>query len=555
MRAGQYQEIETSALTHAARAHARGRGSRTRLGSATVLKNFHLEMRGSLSRCLRALSLRSQSIESFRSPRGWGLRVYVLVASLAGLALLVPALPQLDGAFAEMHNDLNVDLLTARAFLDHYSPFTEAGTLRSGLAAVGPGGHGHPPTTSFWFLPLGRMSLHAAGVVLGWVTILSLLIELAAILSVLHYPAPLVTAWLMSCFILSCSFMRYHLVVGQISGLIGFLYFAAWMYGRRGDDWLAGAALGIACTLKAFPGLMVVFFLLSCRWRVAAAAIGVYLVVAAYMTAGFGVSSWKLFLTQQGPIANLWMASIQNQSIHGIILRMFRPVCGPRGGLIREATLLSSLLAASLIAFGLWTVRRIVTLPAGFDVAYALFVVLSMVTSQWTWEHYSVIYVLPMLILAVALENTWRSRTHRSAVAAMFLILCAVISSWRVDVDTKAQLQAEVLGGASGRHFMLHVYDVLNWAPGLVLLAMLFVVCRWQDAAGARGHLQRQQMKSAGKPLVHRQVGNVALHRFQDHQVGLFRSWQGGLIAQSRRVREMEAPESFGERPSETGTE
>lgn len=410
-------------------------------------------------------------------------RAYVLVASLLGLALLIQAVPQLDGAFASGHADLNVDILTARAFLEHYSPYTVEGTLRSGLAPVGPTGHGHPPTTAFWFLPLANMTVHTAGAILGWLTILTLLLELTAILGALQFPAPLVSAWLASCFVLSCSFMRYHVGVGQISGLIGFLYFVAWIGGRRGDDLLAGAALGVACTLKAFPGLMVLSFVLALRWRAVAAAIAVYLGVAAYMTAGFGVSSWKLFLSQQGPIADMWMCSIQNQSIHGIVLRMFRPVCGPHGPLIREATIISTVLAMLLLGAGVWTVRRLVRSQRGFDVAYALFVVLSMVTSQWTWEHYTIIYLLPVLILAATLRDMWQSGSHRAGAAAMFLILCAVVSSWCIKVETKAQLQAEYMRGLGGRHFLLHLYDVLNFAPGLVLLGMLFLVCRWQDAS------------------------------------------------------------------------
>lgn len=410
-------------------------------------------------------------------------RAYVVVASFLGLALLIQAVPPLDRAFGDGHADLNVDILTARAFLEHYNPYTAEGTLRSGLAPVGPTGHGHPPTTSFWFLPLAGKTVHTAGAILGWLTILTLPLELAAILGALRFPAPLVSAWLASCFVLSCSFMRYHIQVGQISGLIGFLYFVAWLGGRRGDDVLAGAALGVACTLKAFPGLMVLSFLLALRWRAVAASLAVYLGVAAYMTAGFGVSSWKLFFSQQGPIADMWMCSIQNQSIHGIVLRMFRPVCGPHGPLIQEATIISTVLAMLLLAAGIWTVRRLVRTRRGFDAAYALFVVLSMVTSQWTWEHYTIIYVLPVLILAATLAETWRAGRHRGAAAAMFLILCAVVASWRINLDTKARLQAEYMRGATGRHLWLHVHDVLNFAPGLVLLAMLFLVCRWQDAS------------------------------------------------------------------------
>jgi hypothetical protein len=410
-------------------------------------------------------------------------RLYVLVASLVGLVFLFHAAPAVDSAFGQMHWDLNVDQLTARAVRDGYNPFTPTGVVRSGLSQVGPAGTGHPPTTFVWFLPLARMSVHEAGAILGWATILLLLLELASILGVLRCPAPLVTTWLAACFVLSCSFMKYHIVVGQISGLIGFLYFVAWTAGRSRSDWLAGMALGVACTLKAFPGLMVLLFLVALRWRVVLASILVYLAVFAAVTVRLGLGSWRFFLAQQAPIADLWMGSIQNQSIHGIVLRLFRPVCEPHGPVLRKATILSTLIGLGLVSAGIWLVRRIVR-GVGFDVAFALFVVLSTVTSQWTWEHYTIIYVLPVSILCAALVTWWRSGQHRMGAAAMLTLAGGVVASWAIDIYTKVELQGAVSRGASGRHVRLHVFDALNWAPGLVLLGMLFVVCGWT----ARGH-------------------------------------------------------------------
>lgn len=388
----------------------------------------------------------------------------------------------MEQGLGETHWDLDVDLLTARAFLAHYNPFTPEGAVRSGLSASGPAGNGHPPTTSFWFLPLTRMDSHTAGAALAWLCILLLLLQLAATLTVLRCPAPLASAWLGLTFVLGCSFLKYHLAVGQISALIAFLYFVGWYAGRTGqtrDDWLAGAALGAACTLKMFPGLMIVLFLLATRWRVLAGAGVVYLTIAAIMTAGFGLSSWPLFLAQQAPIANLWMGSIQNQSIHGIVLRLFTPVCVPHGPVLLAATLISVAISLILIAGAIWLVRRTVR-AGGFDLAYALFIVLSTVTSQWTWEHYTVIYVLPVLLLGNELVGRWRVRRQRGAVGALLFILTFVVASWRIDMDTKRHLQLLVHQGNRQQHLLLHLYDVLNWAPALVLLATLAVVCLWK---------------------------------------------------------------------------
>lgn len=406
----------------------------------------------------------------------------------------------MEQGLAEIHWDLDVDLLTARAFLAHYNPFTPEGAVRSGLAASGPAGNGHPPTTSFWFLPLAQMDSRTAGAALAWVSVLVLLLQLAATLNLLRCPAPLVSAWLGLTFILGCSFLKYHLAVGQSSALIGFLYFVGWYAGRTGktsDDWLAGAALGAACTFKMFPGLMMVPFLLAFRWRVLVGGAAVYLTVAAIMTAGFGLSSWPLFMAQQAPIANLWMDSVQNQSIHGIVLRLFTPVCVPHRPVLMAATLISITVSLMFIAGAIWLVRRTVR-AGGFDLAYALFVVLSVVTSQWTWEHYTVIYVLPVLLLGNELVGRWRVRQQRRAVGALLFILTAVVASWRIDMETKRHLQLLVHQGSRQQHLLLHLYDVLNWAPALVLLAMLAVVCRWKKRELASSAVGSRTAQKAG---------------------------------------------------------
>ncbi len=406
-----------------------------------------------------------------------------MVAALLGVALFLQASPRIELALDATHWDLAVDQLTARAFLEHQNPFTPEGAAKSGLAAFGPAGNGHPPTTSFWFLPLARMSSRTAAATLAWLSILLLFMQLQTTMKLLRYPAPMVSAWLLLTFILVSPFMKYHISVGQISALIGFLYFVAWYAGRSGDDWLAGASLGVACTLKAFPGAMVLLFLVTRRWRAVLSACIVYAGVAVYMTAGFGVASWGRFLKQQAPIADQWMSSIQNQSIHGIVLRLFQPVCVPHGPVLFSATLISTTIALILVAAASWLVYRPVReagRDGGFDLSYALFVALSVVTSQWAWEHYTVIYALPVLILAAELVGWWRLKRFNIWVVIMLAIVGAVVASWQISIYTKGTLQSAVHRGAIEEHLLLHMYDLLNWGPGVVLLALLFVAVVWK---------------------------------------------------------------------------
>ena len=403
--------------------------------------------------------------------------MYGVVAALVGLVLVVGAVSSLQNAFRRTPWDLNVDHLTARAYLQHYSPFTPEGAQRSGVAVSGLSGNGHPPTTSFWALPLAPLEIHVAGRVLGGVTFFLIFIEALIAMRLLGIPAPLISAWLLWAYVMSTEFMDYHVGVGQISGLIGFFFFVAWWAGRAGRDLVSGAAIGAACTLKLFPGVMVLFLVVTRRWRAVAGAVGIYLAIAATMTARFGFGAWKRFFSVQAAIADLWMGDVQNQSLHGIVARLFEPVCVHHGPVMAKAMAISTMLCLVMLGLAVWWTWKHARTLDGYDLSFALFVTLSVLMSQWVWEHYTVIYLLPALVLFAQL---WR-RIHRRGGGVVPWILMALLGSvvacWRAPLHTKQELQRRVLAGATDHHIQLHLYDLLNWAPGVVLLILLFVAC------------------------------------------------------------------------------
>jgi len=84
-------------------------------------------------------------------------------------------------------------------------------------------------------------------------------------------PALLAALGLMLAYVYSCT------VLGAVGLLVTFLIVATWFLFERGREWPAGVALGLATLIKLLPGLLIIFFLLQRRWRVAAGAAGVVL--------------------------------------------------------------------------------------------------------------------------------------------------------------------------------------------------------------------------------------------------------------------------------------
>ena len=403
-------------------------------------------------------------------PRSLVMGAYIAFALCVGTLLLVHGLGRINTVVPQRPvYDLVVDWQGARAFVEGFNPYSVEGQARAKLTKTG---NGHPPTTPFWMIPLAGFDLPVARQVLLQLNLLLLLIELALIAHELRAPAPWPTAWLGLGLVMSCDWVDYLFYIGQISQLIAFAYFLAWYSLRRGWDVRAGLAIGAACTMKAYPGVMLLLLLLGRRWRSLAAAGALYVVIATIMTIRFGVASWSQYATQLNGVADQWMASIQNQAIHGFVLRFFQPTCRPRGPMVPVATVISTVGAFALLAGAAWLSRRAARTRERIDLPFALAAVLSVFTSNWAWEHYNVIYILPIAIVAGTLPRMVDWPRARIWIAGVGALLLATAATLAVPMMEKARLQAEYLKHPE-LHPRLHVFEAFNMVPVLALTIAL----------------------------------------------------------------------------------
>jgi hypothetical protein len=393
-------------------------------------------------------------------------RALEILALAAGLLLTFRAVREIErAATTTFPADLVVDHRAARAFWSGYSPFSEEGARRAGLGELGPTGLGHPPTTSFWILPLAPLELNTARQVLAWLSLATLVAEVAIAALLLGWtrgPALLVIG-----LVANAPVFLYLVNLGQVSQLIAFAFFLAWWALRRGRPTLAGGALGAACTLKLFPAVLVLWLGLTRRWRALGAAVAVYLVAAVVMTARFGLQSWRVFFTAQKEVANAWVASVANQSLHGVFQRLLAsPACELPGRVAPEALVLSGLVSLALLALAFRLTRKQAG-PRGLDLAFAAFAVLAVLTSQWAWPHYDVLFVLPAMIVATALRDEEKLVQWTGVVVLLGLLL-----SFYLDVRAAAALQNALWRGDRSAHLPLHAVELLSWAPSVLLLAL-----------------------------------------------------------------------------------
>jgi hypothetical protein len=288
-----------------------------------------------------------------------------------------------------------------------------------------------------------------------------------------------------------------------------------------------------------FPGVLVLFLLLTRRFRGVVAAGLAYLSVAAVMTSGYGWQAWKDFFHQQGPIANYWIGHVRNASLHGVIVRLFRPLCERPAddahvldivGALRKLPSLppipgarwAALLSLVLVAACWWISRHDARRAATVDVPYALFSTVAVFVNPWIWEHYDVLLIMPICVLIsglgqsatklrkLLLEPTKSLRAAWPVAAAQFAFLAAAVMAslvlLSVNSYTKSSLydQYWALRNAGQHvpadlHVRMHAYEVLNWLPWVVAIVGIAGLVLFERGSHRRLSIAPEPLRVGGR--------------------------------------------------------
>lgn len=418
-------------------------------------------------------------------------RVVMLAVDWTQQAL--PSYLPMDWANAHEYDGL-VDWKAARLYLLGRSPYTA-----DSLAELNVVGFGHPPTTAFWFIPLAGFEKAIAAEVISLSTWFLLPIHIFLVARELRFPAPYAVTALVFSWLLTTGGLVSHWHAIQLSEQIAFPITLCWIYLRRGRELPAGIALGAAATFKLFPGILMLFLLAGRRFSAFAASVAVFLGVAALMTARYGLECWPLFLRQQSAISQDWLGSSRNASLHGIILRLFYPVCEGPAQPNARVTYLAVFLGALLLIAAYFLSRKAleharVHDPRAIDLPFALFSVLAAFLNPWIWEHYLVLLIQPAFVviacLGQAFHNSWKdwlgdTGGYRplilSGILLAFGLAClgACTEALGVRVSEEQILELWRSTKQPWAHAQFHLLESYKWLPW-VLMLVVCMLCVWR---------------------------------------------------------------------------
>jgi hypothetical protein len=423
--------------------------------------------------------------------------VFVVACIAVAIVVLRQHLPRyLPMDWVNAHEgDALADWRAARLYPLDISPYTKLG-LEMVVAPMG-----HPPSTVFWYLPMVDFSKPLAAELSSLALWFLIIPHIYMCAKVLKWPAPMAWTALLTALAFSTSWFQYHFSVIQFSEVIAFLYVVGWVFLRSGRDTLAGVCIGLAATIKFFPGIMIVMLLVSRRWRAFFAASATFLTIAAIMTQAFGLESWSQYAALQKPIAETWYGAMQNSSLSGLLNQIRSPFCG--GGVVdalHSATpTLASVGGAVLFISAIWASQSHLkrardTQGDRIDLPFALFSVLSVFLNPWVWEHYYVLAIQPLFVvttefsrLAQLAYRRWSDREtsnlrfalQTAGAALVLLALSLVACAFNRNVWVPWwYIEAWKSTGEPLYHVVAHVDLALKVVPWVVPMILCFSALR-----------------------------------------------------------------------------
>ncbi len=360
-----------------------------------------------------------------------------------------------------------------RDFWENAVHFRQTGEIANDL-----GVHNYLPFFTIFMLPWAFLPLPVAAVLfvaisLGLFALTALLVEHLLNDGQLHRPrrALLVALGLMLPYVYACA------VLGNLGLLLLFLIVAAWVLVERQQEWHAGVALGLATLIKLLPAVLIVFFLVKKRWRVAGAALATTIVLGLglplvtigpqrtvtehqefYRTAIRGHSA-QTVLTETQPIKS----NYSNNAIPIVLRRLLSPVVAgytsddqplrvnfidlPRRWILVLYFALMTLILASTLAASAGDPPR--WPPDNLDELHALrrqfglWCCLMLLASPLVWTHYLPLAYWPLAWLADRAERTDRAhgRPDPWCMSALLVwLIAALLLAWPAARAAGAQI-------------------------------------------------------------------------------------------------------------------
>jgi len=209
-----------------------------------------------------------------------------------------------------------------------------------------------------------------------------------------------------------------NLAYGQICNYLFIWIALAWLLGRQKRDILAGILIGIACAIKIFCGLFLIYFLCIKRFRLLVSAL--ITGACAFLTSLllFGLDNYFHYRAVLKQIK--WYSASWNISFYGFFTRIFSHTekNKPLIYIPHLTEILTVLCSIVLLIYLIYIWKKLGN--THFDIGFSLTLITMLLLSPLGWIYYFGLLIIPYLVLV---QQSRETRYHN----IMPIILCIIL--------------------------------------------------------------------------------------------------------------------------------
>ena len=325
---------------------------------------------------------------------------FFILVFLLSLGIRLPQLIELWKPSSETLRDFVQEWVSAK---NYFAGFPVYEDLRTGIVRhIGPEWEGgkafitvnaHPPVSVLMALPFAVFDdYYLAHSCWNLLTLPLFVLAIALVLRELRFAWHWWTIFPAISLLLWFEPLHRNIQQAQINLPMATLVMLGWYFTRRNQQIAAGLVLGTATAMKLFPGMFLVYFLVTGRWR---AALGMTVAGVAWnlLAMGvFGIDQYMTYVNTVVPSLKIFNHVVYNVSLMNFLYHVFCSL-----GLSGSAETLTLLTRISLFIAAIWWSWRY---PHDVDHTFSIIVIAMLLITPIAWNHNLVFLCLPFIILA-----------------------------------------------------------------------------------------------------------------------------------------------------------
>lgn len=335
----------------------------------------------------------------YLAPRPRTLMRAIVGASLLVLIVSIALIYTLWTYANIIHAPLSNALWDFKLFYGGDRDFLVGGNLYRPIAHLGfprirVSPNNNSPVGALIMLPFSQLSLSTAAMLWEAGSLLLLCVAIGYMWRSLRGPR----GWRVRAVLLLLIYVSYPvqdtLWLGTWGIVVAFCDVAAWYFARQGSDRRAGVFLGIALVVRWQPCALLLYVIISRRWRMLIFTLLTIAISSAAAMVVFGIRSFGEFASMVVGASGA-VGGAYDGSLPAALIRIVGALTHGNPQLVTIASHGGLLCSVALSAVVLWRCRTL-----SFDEAFSLSIVCGLLITPLSWFHYHVILLLPLAVIA-----------------------------------------------------------------------------------------------------------------------------------------------------------